>query len=79
MSPSERRDMIHKENTYLSLTRQCKVLKISRSSIYYSPVGLDQATIDLMHEIEPIFTKYPFFSSRQIAAYFDQEELRKAA
>ena len=72
MSPSERRDMIHKENTDLSLTRQCKVLKISRSSIYYSPVGLDQATIDLMHEIEPIFTKYPFLGSRQIAAYLPQ-------
>ena len=72
MSPSERRDMIHKENTYLSLTRQCKVLKISQSSIYYSPVGLEQATIDLMHEIDRIFTKYPFFGSRQNAAYLPQ-------
>ena len=69
MSPSERRDMIRKENTNLSLTRQCKLLKISRSSIYYTPVGFDQATIDLMHEIDRIFTKYPFFGSRQIAAY----------
>ena len=54
MSPSERRDMIRKENTSLSLTRQCKLLKISRSSIYYTPVGFDQATIDLMHEIDPL-------------------------
>jgi len=72
MSPSERRDMIRKENTDLSLTRQCKLLKISRSSIYYAPVGFDQATIDLMHEIDRIFTKYPFFGSRQIAAYLPQ-------
>ena len=69
MSPSERRKMIRKENTGLSLTRQCKLLKISRSSIYYTPVGFDLATIDLMHEIDRIFTKYPFFGSRQIAAY----------
>lgn len=69
MSPSERRQMIRKDNTDLSLTRQCKLLKISRSSIYYTPVGFDQATIDLMHEIDRIFTKYPFFGSRQIAAY----------
>jgi putative transposase len=72
MSPSERRDMIRKENTSLSLTRQCKLLKISRSSIYYTPVGFDQATIDLMHEIDRIFTKYLFFGSRQIAAYLPQ-------
>jgi putative transposase len=72
MSPSERREMIRKENTDLSLTRQCKLLKISRSSIYYTPVGFDQATIDPMHEIDQIFTKYPFFGSRQIAAYLPQ-------
>ena len=72
MSPSERREMIRKENTDLSQTRQCKLLKISRSSIYYTPVGFDQATIDLMHEIDRIFTKYPFFGSRQITAYLPQ-------
>ena len=72
MSPSERREMIRKENTDLSLTHQCKLLKISRSSIYYTPVGFDQAAIDLMYEIDRIFTKYPFFGSRQIAAYLPQ-------
>jgi putative transposase len=71
MSPSERRGMIRKENAKLSLTRQCKLLKISRSSIYYTPVGFDQATLDLI-EIDRIFTKYPFFGSRQIAAYLPQ-------
>jgi putative transposase len=85
MSPNERREMIchpavdpsgsmrgRKENTELSLTRQCKLLKISRSSIYYTPVGFDPATLDLMHEIDRVFTKYPFFGSRQIAAYLSQ-------
>ena len=64
--------MIRKETTDLSLTRQCKLLKISRSSIYYTPVGFDQATIDLMHEIDGIFAKYRFFGSRQIADYLPQ-------
>ena len=36
------------------------------------PVGFDQATIDLVHGIDRIFTKYPFFGSRQIAAYLPQ-------
>jgi putative transposase len=72
MSPSERREMIRKENTKLSLTRQCKLLKISRSSIYYAPVGVNAETLKLMHEIDRVFTKYPFFGSRQIAAYLPQ-------
>ena len=61
--------MIRKENIDLSLTRQCKQLRISRSSICSTPVDVDLATIELMHEIDGMFTKYPFFSSRQIAAY----------
>ncbi len=72
MSPSKRREMIRKDNTKLSLTRQCKLLKISRSSIYYTPVGVNAETLKLMHEIDRVFTKYPFFGSRQIAAYLPQ-------
>ena len=72
MSPSERCEMVSKENTKLSLTRQCKLLKISGSSIYYSPVGVNAETLRLRHEIDRVFTKYPFFRSRQIAAYLPQ-------
>ena len=85
MSPSKRREMIchpavdpsgsmrgRKDNIKLSLTRQCKLLKISRSSIYYIPVGVNAETLALMHEIDRVFTKYPFFGSRQIAAYLPQ-------
>jgi putative transposase len=61
-----------KDNIKLSLTRQCKLLKISRSSIYYIPVGVNAETLALMHEIDRVFTKYPFFGSRQIAAYLPQ-------
>ena len=68
MSPSERCAMIDKENSRLSLTRQCTLLKISRSSIDYKPIGFDPATLDLMHEIDRIVTQYPFFGRRQIAA-----------
>lgn len=69
MSPSQRKAMINRNHTDLSLTRQCKLLKISRSSLYYTPVGIDAPTLRLMNEIDRVFTKYPFFGSRQIAAY----------
>ena len=72
MSPSERREMIRKETTKLSLTCQCKLLKINRSSIYYTPVGVNAEMLKLMHEIDRVFTKYPFFGSRPIAAYLPQ-------
>ena len=64
--------MIRKETTDLSLTRQCKLFAISRSSIQYTPVGFNPATPELMHEIDRILKKYPFFGSRQMAAYLPQ-------
>jgi putative transposase len=69
MSRIKRKEMISKDRTDLSLTRQCKLLKIGRSSLYYAPVGFDAKTLELMNEVDRVFTKFPFFGSRQIAAY----------
>ena len=72
MSPHERREMIRKVNTNLSLTLQYKLLKISHLSIYYTPVGMNAEMLKFMHEIDEVLTKYSFFGSRQITAYLPQ-------
>ena len=64
--------MIRKDHANLSLTKQCKRLKISRSSLYYTPAGMNAETLKLINEIDRVFTKYPFFGSRQIAAYLPE-------
>jgi putative transposase len=61
MSPSERKAMINRDRTGLSLTSQCKLLKISRSSLYYVPVGVNAGTLELMNEIDRVFTKHTLF------------------
>ena len=68
MSPKERKKMVTK-SVKISLSRQCEILKISRSSLYYTPIGLSAKTLELMRQIDRVFTQYPFFGSRQIAAY----------
>ena len=60
MSPSERKTMVRKDHTVLSLTRQCKLLKISRSSLYYRPVGFDEETLKLMNEIDRVLPSIRF-------------------
>jgi putative transposase len=64
MSPSERKTMINRDRADSSVTKQCKLLKISRSSLDYAPVGVNDETLKLMNEIDCVFTKYPFFGSR---------------
>jgi putative transposase len=72
MSPKERRKMVNKQAN-ISLSRQCKILKISRSALYYTPIGFSAKTLELMRQIDRVFTKYPFFGSRQIAAYLPRK------
>ncbi len=55
-------DRAHK----LPVHRQCSLLEICRSSIYYRAVPMDQGDIDLMRVIDEIHLKYPFFGSRKI-------------
>jgi putative transposase len=42
--------MVNRDRTDLSLTRQCRLLKISRSSLYYAPIGMNAETLELMNE-----------------------------
>jgi putative transposase len=67
MSRGERKAMITREHPELSLSRQCEVLSISRSSFYYAPMGESPATLALMRRIDELFLKYPFYGSRQMA------------
>ena len=51
----------------LSITRQCELLGVSRSSVYYEPRGLSQEDEELMKKIDRIYMKYPFKGSRRVA------------
>ena len=65
--------MIRRGHADLSISQQCRLVRLSRSAFYYAPVGIDTATLALMKAIDRAFTRYPFFGSRQIAAYLRRE------
>lgn len=73
MSPAEKKSLIRPGHPELSISAQCRLLKLSRSSVYYLPVGTDPATLAVMKQIDRVFTTYPFFGSRQIAAWLRRE------
>ena len=66
MSRVERKAMIQRDRPGLSLSRQCKILSISRSSFYYAPKGESAENLALMRRIDELFLKYPFYGSRQM-------------
>ena len=65
--------MIDRSHPHLSLSAQCKVLQISRASLYYRPKGESAQTLALMRRIDELFMQYPFYGSRQIVRHLARE------
>jgi putative transposase len=75
MSRGERKAMILRDHPDLSVSRQCGILSIGRSSFYYAPKGESAGNLALMRRIDELFLKYPFYGSRQMARQLHREGL----
>ena len=68
MSRHERRDIIDRGHSELSVVRQCELLDISRSSVYYNPVEASEYELGLMELIDRQYLQTPFYGSRKMTA-----------
>ncbi len=73
MSRSDRKAIIARTRPGLSLSRQCRLLSISRSSYHYAPKGESPENLALMRRIDGLFLKYPFYGSRQMVRHLRRE------
>ncbi len=48
----------------LPVTRQCQLLALPRSSVYYTPQPVSAATLALMRQLDELHLEYPFAGSR---------------
>jgi putative transposase len=64
--------MIDRPHT-LPVTRQCQLLNLSRSSVYYRPAGLSYKDLQLMRRINEMHLKRPFYGSRRIRGWLQDE------
>ncbi len=61
--------MIREDHEKLSISRQCKLLKLAHSSFYYKSVGESEYNIGLMREIDKAALEWPLFGVRQMCRY----------
>jgi hypothetical protein len=61
-----RRRMIEPDHAELSIGAQCRLLSLSRSSFYYSPLGETDTNLALMRLIDKQFLDTPFYGVRQM-------------
>jgi putative transposase len=60
--------MIDRDQCEVLVVRQCELLDISRSSVYYSPAEASGYELELMGLIDEQYMQTPFYGSRKMAA-----------
>ena len=68
--------MIEREHDLLSVSRQCQLVGLSRSTWYYRAVGESAETLALMQRIDQLYLEYPFYGSRQMMRHLAREGKR---
>ena len=65
--------MVERGHPGLPLVRQCALLGLSRSSLYYRPAPADPAELALMGLIDRQYLRTPFYGSRRMAAWLRRQ------
>jgi len=68
MSRTDRMGMVERGHPRVSVTRQCQLLDVARSSIYYRPVPASAPDLTLMRLIDEQYLRTPYYGSRRMAA-----------
>jgi len=58
--------MIDFKDSKISVLSQCKLLSVSRSSVYYKPKSRTQRDLDIMRIIDEQYLETPFYGSRSM-------------
>jgi putative transposase len=64
--------MIH-SNEDVSVRRQCELLNVSRSGLYYESVGTNAEELGLMRRLDELHLQRPFYGSRKISLALSSE------
>ena len=57
--------MIERESD-LSVSRQCELLGLTRSSVYYQPKATPPAELSLLHRLDELHLEFPWMGSRSL-------------
>jgi putative transposase len=68
--------VVDRRHPSLSVIRQCKLLDISRSGLYYQSAGISDEDLTLMKLIDRQYLATPFYGARRIAAWLKNQGYR---
>jgi putative transposase len=71
-SAEDRGPLVEADHPEMSVRRQCELLGLNRSNLYYRPTGETPENLRLMRLIDERYTACPFYGSRKMTAWLDQ-------
>src|SRR5271156_4732039 len=69
MSRAERRALVERADPALPVTQQCRLLAVSRSSVYRQPTEVSEVDGAIMALIDRQYLARPYYGSRRVAAW----------
>jgi putative transposase len=72
LSAEQQRMLIDSDHPQLSVRRQCELLGLNRSTLYYEPASETAENLALMKLIDKQYTDCPFFGSRKMTAWLQE-------
>jgi len=69
LSVSERREMIKRDESPLSIRAQCGLLGVNRGMLYYQPGGLKESDMAVMHLMDEQYTRTPYYGVERMTAW----------
>jgi len=75
VSTDAKRALVEPENQQISLRRQCELLGLNRSTLYYTPVGASEFKLGLMRLIDEQYTRTPFYGWLRMTASLRRQGL----
>ena len=79
MSLAQRRGMVDRERLSLSTARQCALLGVARSSLYYRPREASGENLALMQSMDRQYLDTPFYGSRRMKVWLAREGGRRVS
>ena len=76
MSMERRREMVDREHPTLSIVRQCSLLRVNRSSLYYRPKEASEENLLLMREMDRQYLETPFYGPRRMKAKLNRQRVQ---
>jgi len=65
--------MIEHDNIQLSVRKQCLLLAVTRSQVYYSSKRVDEDVVTIMNEMRELYEKHPFYGYRRMHVALKQK------